>query len=400
MSIYTENIKTQIIDPVHHSNKRCEMRLVTGKQYLSNLRVCGLGATVSDQAVGVDYNKIGGIKSLIKNAYLMDGNVVIDQLVNVNKYCSFKNYNKTNQKASDFKALDKSGMGFIYSKDADEETSSAQALRVREFNEAHGLPSETESETPQAWLDMKDLFPVLKSLQFVDTTVFKNLRIVLEFDTSVNVLTAGGTPQVKVVKVLQPTLVADEVLMPMKASSSVVWNAIEGDSTVLPQGTLNKTFRFNGFNGKRVSAVLLQKEPVGVKSDFYQSLGSVAMKNEQIMVRIDGADALPVPMNKANARLALLRDTWGNCNSYPCVNSLSMYNPETFVKDSADRLQHLDYFGCAIGSTTPLKDVQLVYQREASNSAFYTQELKLNMWGLVSKSIIVKADGSYTVQYN
>jgi hypothetical protein len=400
MSIYTENIKTQFIDPVHHSNKRCEMRLLTGKQYLTNLRVCGLGCTVDNQAVDVDYNKIGGVKSLIKNAHLMDGNVVIDQLVNVNKYCSFKNYNKTNQKASDFKALDKSGMGFIYSKDADEETSSTQALRVREFNEAHGLPSEIASQTPQAWIDLKDLFPVLKSLQFIDTTVFKNLRVVLEFDSSVNALTAGGMPQVKVVQILQPLLVADEVLMPVQSSSSVVWNAIESDSTVLPQGSTSKTFRFNGFNSKRVSAVLLQKEPTTSKSGFYQSLGSVAMKNEQIMVRVDGADALPVPMNKANARLALLRDTFGNTNSYPCVNSLSMYNPVAFVKDSANRLQHLDYFGCSIGSPNPIKDLQLVYQREPSNDSFYVQELKLNLWGVVSKSIIVKPDGSYTVQYN
>jgi len=399
MSIYTENIKTQIIDPVHHSNKRCEMRLLTGKQYLSSLRVCGLGATISDQAVGVDFNKIGGIKSLIKNAYLMDGNVVLDQLLNVNKYCAFKNYNKTNQKASDLKALDRTGMGFIYSKDSDELTDSAKGLRVREFNEAHGLPSATETQTPQAWLDMKDFFPVLKSLQFVDTTVFKNLRIVLEFDTSVNVLTKEDTV-VNVVKVLQPVLVADEVLMPMASSSSVVWNAIESDSTVLPQGSLSKTFRFNGFNGKRVSAVLLQKEPMGAKSDFYQSLGSVAMKEESIQIRVDGADALPVPVNKANARLALLRDTFGNCNSYPCVNSLSMYNPEVFVKDSVKRLQHLDYFGCNIATLNPLKDLQLVYSRTSSNDAFYTQEIKLNLWGVVSKSIVVAPNGSYTVQYN
>jgi len=397
MSIYTENIKTQIIDPVHHSNKRCEMRLITDKQYLSSLRVCGLGCTVDNQADDVDYNKIAGVKSLIKNAYLMDGNVILDQLTNANKFLAFKNYNKTNQKASDFKALDKSGMGFIYSKDADELTAETQALRVREFNEAHGLPSETETQTPQGWLDLKELFPVLKSLQFIDTTIFKNLRVVLEFDTSLNVITKSSG--VKVVKVLQPVLVADEVLMPIKSSSSVVWDAVESDSTVLPASSVNKTFRFNGFNGKRVSTVLLQKEPTN-KSDFYKSLGSVAMKNEQIMVRVDGADALPVPMNKANARLALLRDTWGNCNSYPCVNSLAMYNPEVYVKQSSKRLQHLDYFGCSIATVNPVKDLQLVYQRESSDDAFYTQELKLNLWGVVSKSIIVKPDGSYTVQYN
>ena len=44
MSIYSGDVNTRILEPVSHSNRRSEFRLIDDEVYLSNIRLINVGA--------------------------------------------------------------------------------------------------------------------------------------------------------------------------------------------------------------------------------------------------------------------------------------------------------------------------------------------------------------------
>ena len=110
MSIYNEGVKTNIIDPVYFSNQRAEFRLESDSVYLSNWRLLNIGVT---GAVGSKtYSGITGAIACIKNIALYDNNVLLDQILDVPKWCGFKSFNNSNADSQDLESnLRKSRMG-------------------------------------------------------------------------------------------------------------------------------------------------------------------------------------------------------------------------------------------------------------------------------------------------
>ena len=89
MSVYSSgNVKTDYIDPhVNIQGKRTEFHLNADSGYYSNLRIVNLGANVA----GKNFNKLAGVYSLVKHAYLYDGKKEIDSMRFANRYLAFTN---------------------------------------------------------------------------------------------------------------------------------------------------------------------------------------------------------------------------------------------------------------------------------------------------------------------
>ena len=79
MSIFSSSVKSQIIDPVFHSENRCEFRLANrGEAYLPTLRLGNIGLT-KDAGNNNTYHFGAGAASVISRIRLMDGNEELER---------------------------------------------------------------------------------------------------------------------------------------------------------------------------------------------------------------------------------------------------------------------------------------------------------------------------------
>lgn len=416
MSVYTSQVKTYFYDPIHHTNKRSEFKLDVEKLYLPNFRLCNVGCKITNQGSDFNYNKACGVKSLVKNIYLMDGNVIIDSLVKANRWLAFKSFQTTNDNNTDFKQKDVIGMGYVFQKNA---TTDVNGL-IREFDLTEAIVSSSD-ETPTGWLAVQEMLSFLSSVQYVSTSLFKNLRLVIEWESDVSVVLTGTLSGQTISSVVQPLLVVDciedekvnmEYLKSWKGSE---WVAIENDTTVLQANpeiggtaplagsTQTKKFKFNNFNNKTVSAILLQKEGSTTVSDFYKKLGSEATVGEEIMVRVNNKNILPQSVIGANEKLALLNDSFGVMNTHTGCNSLNLYSETTIMEHPVQRQQHQAYMGLLLPTIEKVSALEIVYSRVKSQltngTNQYDQRLNLNLFGKVSKAVVISKPGEYSVVY-
>jgi len=139
-------------------------------------------------------------------------------------------------------------------------------------------------------------------------------------------------------------------------------------------------------------------------------VGSFSQNAQKGQVVVNGSNKLPRNGNtRPNSRLALLNDTWRRCNTIPCANDIGMVNGEKHVENfSFGRSSSLDYFGIDIPEK--VGELQLQYERtgiaesDASTDAQnrlskYNQQLTINVFGEVAKSVVVNSDMSYNVEY-
>jgi len=286
--------------------------------------------------------------------------------------------------------------------------------------------------TFKSWLAVSELLEFLNTSQYVPTNVFKNLRLVVNWETdNTKYLAVNNTTS----QTLPPLLVVDEVVNPevmssmMKSYTGISWTAIETDSVVVPAitgiagaGPTTKTqslaFTLNGFDNKTVGRMLLVNTPTspatyaGSTNDDMSKVGragSYSQNAKKVQIVVNGSNKLPRSGNtRPNSRLALLNDTWGRCNTIPCANDIGMVNGEKHVENfSFGRGGQLDYFAIDVGEK--VNELQLQYERTgiASSTAstdaqnrltLYNQQLTINIFGEVAKSVIVTGD-MYNVEY-
>lgn len=418
MAFYTNTVATKIIDPqFNKSMNRSEFRIKDMGLYGSNMRIMNLGVIVSAPSLAADraYNKLAGCYGTIENIYLYDGKVVLDQVLDYKDYGAFVQYNNSNNKNCDtIKMLSKSGLGFVYDSDAFNVAGQLTVPRVKEFNPANGghFPGISDETTPTGYLDLRSVFPLLKQLDFIHTKLFPNLRVVIEYKMT-NILTTNSNAGA-VVGTTMPILVVDQFMNEKLANEwlnsfkQVVWNAIELETVQVPSqlavavaGEQKIKFRLNGFANKTVGNILLQKKPTTSVSTLYGTLGSETMLDERVQVYVNNSAIIPNDgVQNPNHRLALLTQTFGNCNAHACSANLCMYKADTQINQWDDRVGSTDYFGIAIGKKVSELDVE--FSRTvgpiADTSAQYLQALSLNVFGSVVKAII-KVKDSYQVLY-
>lgn len=413
MSFYTEQVKTQLIDPTNDiTNRRTEFRLLENTFYLSNLRLANLGAT-SDKTE--PYNGLVGALSVIKKISLMDGNQLIDTIDNFNILQGFRNYNKSNEKNKGVNSvLTQDSMGFKL-------VTSSDGLTNPQITTEAIIENLTPSNTttPTSWLYLNDVFPVLNQLQFIHTGLFKKFRVVLEYTNDyVMVQPSGSGANLNTV---QPLLIADELQNPEQANEylknfkGVQYVSTENDRFTLPGvtsgiGTQNVNLKVQGYNNKTLTRLLMVKTPPQGYSYTYISnadsgkASSVALANEKFQLRVNGKNLLPRDgMIGPNERLGMLHDIFGQCNTLPGSNVVSLQNSGNYYNDDdVSYVGALDYTG--VGVNEKIKDLQLNLTRSTVENTLnpldnaVNNAYDINLFGEVVKVLTVN-NGGYNVTY-
>jgi hypothetical protein len=414
MSYYTSAIQTQIIDPQFNQSKyRSEFRITEDGLYTNAMRVLNLGVVATDASFtkNREYNLITGVGGVVKNIYLYDDKTVLDQVLNYKDYGAFKNLNASNSDNMDVKKhLKKHGLGFVYDTEVFTATGSIINTVVKRYNPDTGgsIPNTSEDNSPAGYLDLRDVFPLLKSLEFLPTSVFKKLRVVIEYDVNGSLVNDPDVEpnQEKPSATLVPILVVDKILDDAFISKwvsefkGVSWNCVENENVILPtfdSGVQSVKYRLNGFSNKTLGNLLMQKKATDFVSDLYLNNGSVSMVNESMQVYVNGSALLPDSgVLTANHRLGLLTDTFGNMNIYQGTNTVGYPNANRFDVRYLNTLGQFDYFGCTVGKK--INQLEITYSRTYSSGASKNQQLQLQFFGTVAKNLIVGKNG-YQIVY-
>jgi len=420
MAFYTNNTKTEILNSVFdQTNYRSEFRLTPGKLYLSNMRILNLGLTAAELGDG-RYNLVNGVGSIIKNIFLYDGAVILDSVLNYADYGAFKSYNKTNQHNSDVsKVLDRSGLGFVYEKEPNEENGVANYILIKEaFPNAPHKPEVFEADTARGFLNLNEVFPLLagaSGLQFLHTGLFKNLRVVIEYNVRGSVVEAVPLAEKTTLPILVADFIDDGGVTANKVLSEfkqVNWLSVESESVSIPAPndadfnslSQSKKLRLTGVLGKNVNSILIQKKGSTHVSALYGNHGSETMIDETVQLFCNGSAVLPENgVAKPNERLALLHDTFKVMNSHTCSNELPVHDADNLVDGASDRCGRLDYFGCIINQK--VNSLDLSYSRTVVDAESelidprYIQPLTLNIFYGVLKTIVKDTKGGYSVMY-
>ena len=346
MSVFSSSVKSSIIDPVFTSNTRCEFRLANrGESYMPTLRVGNLGLTTSGNDNAYHYGM--GALSVISRIQLMDGNEPLDSLRNVGNWLTFKNSLKTNsQNDNVFKRLAGGHLGW--------ETGATGELLS---NNNKVIRQEGNIDETLGTLDLREVFPILNSISHLSTKLFKNLRVVIEYNTQqidlINGLVGGDafTKQI-------PILIVDEIIDDALAASldkqlvTAQWQSIEHDQVSVPavagisaagdiaDSTIqNINLRVNGFQNKGLGRLMVSKvyqdkvnyiyQPAG-GNDIVKGLaqyGSKALHKEEFNIRVNGRNVLAGRGVDSPASMAMLTaDTWGevNCCPFTFVESVGL----------------------------------------------------------------------------
>lgn len=406
MSFYTNAIKTELIDPVIHiDNRRSEFRLVKDNLYLSNLRICNLGLRTT---VGNDkYNILTGALGIIKRIELLDGSTQLDVIEAFNILQAFRNYNKTNdENLSLNNNLVNNSLGFRY-KSVDGTLATSHITNT----EAKGI-STNYDESGQAWVNLLQLFPMLKNMKYVHCGIFKDFRIVIEYIDDVKEAIQGDTSVVT----LRPFLVADNVMnenlaMEIKKNfKGLVYMSMEHELIIIPQrtdaGEQKIVQKLQGFNKKRLNRMLFVKTPTE-SANTLKLAGSVAMHNDKFNIRINGDEKFARDgIIGYNERLALLSQTYGDCNSSSFSNVPTSNDTDANIKPYKTNTEpltlvgKLDYFGLDMAGEK-VGVVELVYSRTIVAGVAgpnIVQQINMNCFAECVKQLVMVGD-DYVIQY-
>lgn len=422
--LHTSGVKTMLIDSVYNrSNFRTEFRFETEKVYLANMRLLNLGV-VSNEDSERSYNSLVGSYGVVKQISLMDGNETLSNMVDFNRYSAFKSFTTKNDDNNSIKKfLQQNQMGYVFS---DVDTSGNPALI--ESLDNTGSITNSETTTAKGWLSLRDCVPFLSSSQYVPTNVFKNLRLVIEYDTQRSSFSEVADLSVSY-QTTEPLLVC-EMMVNSKVSAQMMmdykglsWIDVETDRMVLPAitgvVTLNpnpvqqEKFLVNGFNNKRVNRVVMLNVPsventYKVSDNFYSdfsNMGSMGMLNQSVQVVLNGSNLFTEPINTANKRLANVVDNFGDaCCPLGYGYYEGMLNQ---VDSSTEVLNNTDYTAFSLGGAR-VQELVIEYQRTGQHESEgiagqtqrrFNQQLSLVLYGEVQKTLVMSGKGQYIIGY-
>ena len=424
MSFYSDdNVKTRYIDPkVYVEAKDGKGRAVfeldaNEVAYLPNMRLTNVGATIA--AIN-EYNVQLGALALIKNIRLMDGKVILSQVNEFRFHRGFVNVNKPNSVCEAVTSyLECGGLGFT----TNGQTRKVSRKAIVRKADVGNVDSET-NPTNCAWLDLREVFPMLNSVSHLPTAVFNNLRIELELDaTRLNqIATAVNQELVSVrpllaVDVLETPVVVDKLNASLQGAS---WLEVEHDQFVIPATTTNGgvadqlaeqtvNVKLNGFNNKHLERLLMVKAiapALELNGNAVRGLGmysSQACFRQDVQYRVNGRNILPALETKGNnRRLAQIVDNFGDCFAYIGSNQYGGEGGNADeLNDGRNLLGQLDYMGCYIGEY--INDLQIVYKRtglqDATAKRPTTERLTVHCYGETRKVLQLQPNGQYRIAY-
>jgi len=411
--MFYNNLKTHVLEPNSHTKKRTEFKLRHPNMLLTtNWRLVDMGAVLQlDDSVGTYNASLGNFN--IKNLYLYDGKVELTKLTEAKDFIAFLNRNRTNDACINLKVLDGTNLGFSVSSGA----TSGQLYQDTQvfYNNTSNLAVPDEDLTARSYLSLQRYLPLLGALTFMHTGIFKDLRLVLEYDFADSFQRNETEPEIIVTEPLIPKLVFEQVLNDQVANTMlqdffknpIVWNEIENERFFMPAPTnildtvqtQQLNVRSTGFLNKTLNRVMIKKRVTTVDSDTYRKQISQNLFNEKLNVIVNGRQFLPDDgINCSAYRSGLLSDTWGAM----CVTGVSNLLGIDPVVTSADNFFNNNtssYVGFSVGKK--INDLQLNVSRDYKNSldATLNGSVEIKMFGEVQKTMVPDKFVGYQIIY-
>ena len=414
---YNGNVETMYLDPVSFvPNQRCAFELDGTKlAYSSNLRLLNLGVVAP--AGAQPYSRGLGAMALIRNIRLMDARTELSGIRNLSQYMFFKNCNRTN-------ATNKSEDSYLKRNQMGYEISSIDN-KVTHIYEP-GLADTAVDTTNLAYLDLREVFPILNELTILPTQLFKNLRIEIEFEgKKANQILGDASVDFTIQR---PILAVDvnsnsaavQSAISQISSAPIMWQEIENDNFTInavdtsgfavaetaEQTAVNQSL---GFKGKYVERLLICKQIQNklLEQSTNDVLGfgaiasSQAVLNEKVQIRLNGNPLLPGfnGMTKPNEILARLSDEWGSINTYPGSNLYEWSGTAANLDDQNTGGQQA--FVCVtLGARVASLQTSITRtnNRDETAKAATNAALNVNLYGEVSKMLNMTKSG-YRVVY-
>ena len=445
MALYSTSVETQILDPVFSSKNRCEFRIPDRDgSYLPNLRLGNVGVTTAANAV--PYALGCGVAGVIKRIQLMDGNEELDSLREANAWLTFKSFFRPNSEASGIKMIESGGSGRGFT--------SGNSLEVDVPLPSQKFANVATADTLElftGYVDLRVIFPLLNQLTHLNTKMFPNLRVVMEWETDESrILVSTGNAYVPTTPILLADVIMDEALIATLDSAmlgkAITFDAIEVDRIGLPAAALTLpadgtvaeqvvTLQSKGFLGKYVKRICVQKSAQDTTGYVdtntvrgFGANGSLSMEGEQSNLRINGRNLLGGNGNTTAAQTMMnVTDTWGEINSYPfsALQSVGLDSredagalngpaglpptkPSLLIKTQlatakqAQIIGQQSYLGFNVRERCD--NLQLQYRRLGRNQAATKGPgtggaLNLTLYAEVSKQLVVRGMGDWAVSY-
>ena len=421
MSRYSQNqIETQYIDPVAFvPNLRCRFELDGSKlAYMPNMRILDIGCNANAK---LSYNRGLGCLALIKNIRLMDARTELSSLRTVAPYMFFKNSNHTNSE-------NKSQKGYLRRNELGLELSAANNQLRSIYDRGSPNTGGTGNLSATGVLDLRKVFPILNHVDALPTSIFKNLTIEIEFESSVNrqiyTTTATGTT----CDIIRPVLAVDfinnpAIVGPMTSnlvSQGARWLEIEHDNYVVPTvdtssyavGDSVQVANNNnslGFVGKLVERLLITKQVGDLAQEqngdnvlgYSGTASSQCLLNQNWQIRLNGRNTLPGArgLSGDNARLAQVADTFGEFSINPSANKYK-WDATGALLNAGNEGGQQDWFGVMLGAR--VQNLQVEMSRDTQNDTSTKHPtnalLNINLYGEVHKSISFN-NGVYRISY-
>jgi hypothetical protein len=410
MSFYTSSIKTEEIQANSHTSQRTEFKLGNVDMvYLTNFRLCNVGAWLANADQPINHQ--AGIYSMISRMELLDGDITLDLLDNFNYWAGFRQYNKSNDKnMSEAGVLSKNSLGYI---------AHMVGVNTRPIGPLKTPPNwaitEAAATINSSWLSLKDFIAVLDEMDYLPTKTFNNLRLVIEWETDVDLLSpdTGST----ISGVLRPYLLVDTISNPdlkqqmEKNFKGGLYRPIESTRVYSPAITANssETYTLTSYNNKTVNRIIMQKGPTNPQSPFFGKVGSatfgvaknagVITQNPEYQLVVSGSNLLPGNGYTSEAQcLAALTDSWGDCTKFWLNGAVGNTTPNNIIENELNVSGWQSYVNFDVNQF--VKQMQLKFTRPYPGAyVYYTQALNIRVFAEVNKSIIVNPDGSYIVRY-
>jgi hypothetical protein len=431
MSIYQSGSITRVLDPIIDiTNNRVEFVLPSNTVLSSDMRLLNLGVTTSVADKG--YNRFAGVGATIRNLYLLSNGVTVDQLLDANTWLAFKETNKDYKNVVSMGRM-KAGhdLGLVYNS----RTGATDGNQLSYPINAK-LTKTTAAATDKGTLSLNDVLPFLKASSMVPTTIYKDLRLVIEYETDIKKLvttdnvtaTILSTPFLSVEEMLDPAFIAQAT----SAYKGLGFMCIERDilnaPTVLATdvGTDNTgdnniansfSLQTRAYDDKYVSRLLIV--PKALADEAYEGhtanivaggggLGAVSLLKPKLNIVVNGTNKLSGNGAEGYSQIqGLLTDTWGDmCVSWQ-ANTVGLFKQESVYAAHQDFVSYQGYMGINVNEFVQSLRLNLDYQAQLPPSAAQGEKHLASLNSAYSimtfaecrKSIMVQPDGSFIISY-
>lgn len=408
--------KTHIINPVYDvANQRAEFRFLPDTCYFADARLLDMGAWSASGATAA--NGILGSECPIRAIHLMDGGVTLDSLNDYPQWRAVQKLQVQNDGAiSVGRWLSKNKIGYIVSREMDATKASFgqdQDIVVAQ-DQGNGVAT-TADAAQKAWISLKSVFPFLANSTVLPTNVFRQLKLVIEFNSTTQmadlVSTAGKTDvtSTRGLVVIDELEDSDTKVAAMSKYQGVRWSGVVQDRWQLDAVTAatspqSITQKLHGFDGAWVEDLVVKLTPQtvpqtgGGANKPFGSLGSLSVPAASFQVRVNGQNKMPRGgVDKKMAALALLTDSIGSICTMPFQVMMSdVFNGNghgAVVEDTQGQVAPF-----AVEIKDYVEDLQVTLGREFKlNNPIQAAALNINVFGRVARALVLDGQGGYLV---